>query len=68
MSDEVRKGRFGRRTRIAYDAFYRNRQFLFVKRNTTVALRVVFFNITCSVFCHFMFHKGRLAMPGRRRG
>ena len=59
MSDEARTGRFGQRTRIAYDAYSETSPKLKLqKRNTTVALRVVFSNITRGVFCHSCFCKG----------
>ena len=52
-------GRFGQRTRIAYDALRETSPKLkLTKRNTMVALRVVFTNITCGVFCHSCFVKG----------
>ena len=54
-SGNVRESRMTLSTEIA--------KFQIVKRNTMVALRVVFTNITCGVFCHSGFTKGVWRCP-----
>ena len=69
MSDQARTGRFGQRTRIAYDAYSETSPKLKMqKRNTTITLRVVFYKHYMWRVLSFMFLQGRLAMPQNRRG